>query len=460
MRDVIIIPTYNERENIGNLLRSIYSSYPAVHILVVDDNSPDGTALEVEAATKEIPNLELFSRPKKDGLGRAYIASFKKVLQDSGVRSVCTMDADFSHSIRYLATMFEEIGSNDVVVGSRYVKDGGVEEYSALRRIVSCAASLYCRIIFPLPIKDYTSGFLCIKTDFLKKVDLEGIESSGFAFLIELKYRLWKKGARFKEFPILLKNRKEGKSKIGKNIIFEGLLLPWRLFLKDYGRKASGLFYVLWDAIKKRGIYFIFYYGPIVLYRTYIKRNTHSFAFQNKKYNYFCHLYNCTCLNERAVEIPVVWEMIKNSRGKKILEVGNVLSHYYDFEHDVVDKYEKGCGIINEDIVDFQPKEKYDFIVSISTLEHVERFPLAIQNLKNHLNPGGKIIATMSLGWNSELDKWLWDGKLPFEKQYFLKKISNKNEWMEVPIAEVKNIGYDHKLFSAKGLFIGTHEKP
>ena len=458
MRDVIVIPTYNERENIGSLVRSIHSSHPDVYILVVDDNSPDGTAFEVEAAKKEIPNLELFLRPKKEGLGKAYIASFKKVLQDPSVRSVCVMDADFSHSVRYLATMFEEIGSSDVVVGSRYVRGGGVEGYGAIRRMISVVSSLYCRIIFPLPIKDYTSGFLCIKTDLLKRVDLERIESSGFAFLIELKYRLWKKGARFKEFPILLKNREEGKSKIGKNIVLEGLLLPWRLFLKDCCHRTKGLFYVFCDAIKKRGIFFIFYWGPKVFYRTYIKRKGYSFIFQNKRYNYFCHLYNCTCLNERAVEIPIVWEMIKNSRGRKILEVGNVLSHYYDFKHDIVDKYERGCGVINEDIADFQPKEKYDLIVSISTLEHVERLPLAMQNLKDCLNPGGKIIATLCLGYNPEVDKLLKENRLGFDRQYFLKRVSSDNIWQEVNYSDVEGIDYNYRGWTANGLVAGLIE--
>ena len=458
MRDIIIIPTYNERENIGNLVKSICSSYPNVHILVVDDNSPDGTALEVEAAKKEIPNLELFLRPKKEGLGKAYIASFKKVLQDPSVRSICTMDADFSHSIRYLATMFSEIGNNDVVVGSRYVNGGGVQGYKALRRIISCAASLYCRIIFPLPIKDYTSGFLCIKTDFLKRVNFERIESSGFAFLIELKHLLWKKGAKFKEFPILLINRKEGKSKIGKNIILEGLFLPWRLFFQDWGRKIINLFYVLKGVIQKRGIFFVLYWGPIVISRTYLKKNRGFFIFQNKKYNYFYHLYNCTCLNERAVEIPIIWEIIKNSRNKKILEVGNVLSHYYDFEHDVVDKYEKGCGVINEDIVDFQPKEKYDFIVSISTLEHVERFPLAIQNLRNCLDRGGKIIATLCLGYNPQVDKLLRENRLGFDRQYFFKRVSGSNTWREVNYSDVEGINYNYRGWTANGLVVGLIE--
>lgn len=458
MKDVVIIPTYNEKENIGNLVKSIFSFYPDVHILVVDDNSPDGTAIEVEAAKKEIPNLELFLRSRKEGLGKAYISAFKKVLSDEKVRSVCTMDADFSHSVSYLATMFSEVNDFDVVVGSRYVPGGGATGYSTFRRMVSRAASLYCRMMFSLPIKDYTSGFLCIKADLLRKVDFEKIGSSGFAFLVELKYLLWKKGASFKEFPILLKNRKEGKSKIGKNIMFEGLLLPWKLISRTHFAKINNVLAVAKDAFKKRGIFFIIRYGPKAIFCTYLKKNKRFFIFQNKKYPYFYHLYNCTCLNERAIEIPIVWELIKNCQGKSILEVGNVLAHYFSFRHDIIDKYEKFDGVINQDIVDFKPNKNYDLIVSISTLEHVERFQLAIQNLKDHLKPGGKIIATLCLGYNSEIDKFAGENMTGFQRQYFMKRVSDNNEWQEVNYDEVRGIKYDYPGWTARGLLIGIIE--
>lgn len=468
MKDTVIIPTYNEKENIGNLVRSIYSLYPNVHILIVDDNSPDGTALEVEEAKKEIPNLELFLRPQKEGLGKAYIAAFKKILQDKNVRSLCTMDADFSHSARYLATMFSEIERYDVVVGSRYVPGGGMKGCDPLRFIISWASSLYCRIMFSLPIKDYTSGFNCIRVDLLRKINLEKIGSSGFAFQVELKYLLWKRGAKFKEFPILFKNRKEGKSKIGKKIMLEGLFLPWKLFFEDCKNKLRDIHQVIKDVLQKRGLFFIFYYGPKAILRTYLRGKADFFIFQNKKYDYFYHLYNCTCLSERAVEIPIAWEIVRNYSGKRILEVGNVLSHYYSFPHDIVDKYEKSGKVINQDIVDFQPEEKYDLIVSVSTLEHVgfdeeekdpEKVLSAMDNLKKNLNPGGKIIATMSLGWNKELDRLLREGRLGFGKQYFMKKISDDNKWEEVGLSGLGNADYDYKTFSARGLFIGIYVK-
>ncbi|MBI2625258.1 MAG: glycosyltransferase [Candidatus Nealsonbacteria bacterium] len=467
MKDVIIIPTYNERENIKNLLGTISSLFPNVHILVVDDNSPDQTANEVKEAQKQIPNLELLLRPKKEGLGRAYISAFQKVLASGQVSSLCTMDADFSHSARYLKNMFSGIREFDVVVGSRYLKEGGVSGYKFFRRMVSLAASLYCRIMFRLPIADYTSGFMCIRAPLLRKIDFRKIDSSGFAFLIELKYLLWERGAKFKEFPIILENRREGKSKIGTPVVLEGILLPWKLIIKSFSRKFKSLSGVIKEALIKRGIFFIIYHGPRVLYRSCIKKSKDFFVFQNKRYQYLYRLYNCTCLNERSVEIPLALKAFEEYKGKRILEVGNVLSHYFPFQHDVIDKYEKFDGVINQDVVDFQPLEKYDLIVSVSTLEHVgfdeepkdpRKILFALENLKRILARRGKIFITLCLGYNLEMDKLLEKGAIKFSKQYFLKRVSNDNKWKEVSQEEVKGIGYDHAGWTARGLVIGIIE--
>ncbi|MFH1575559.1 MAG: glycosyltransferase [Candidatus Nealsonbacteria bacterium] len=463
MKDVIIIPTYNEKKNIGELIRTIFSLLPSVYILVVDDSSPDGTADEVEKLKKEFPHLELLLREKKEGLRKAYVAAFRKVLSDSDVRCICTMDADFSHSAQHLLKMLQEIEKFDVVVGSRYVKGGEISGWSFWRKALSRAARLYCQIIFRLTIKDYTSGFMCIRSFSLRRIELEKIRASGFVFLIELKYFLWIKGASFKEIPIILENRKEGESKITLGIILEGIFTPWRLIFKNYLRKISGLLATIKDAYKKRGIYYIIYYGPKVFYRTYLKRNKKFFTFQNKKYNYFYHPYNCTCLNERAVEIPIVWEIVKDYKNKRILEVGNVLAHYFHFQHDIVDKYEKSEGVINQDVVDFLSTEKYDLIVSISTLEHVgwdeeqkdpRKILLALKNLEKCLVPGGKMVVTMPLGYNLKMDNLLENGEINFTKQYFLKKISD-SDWQETDYHEVRDIKYNIARYSANGLVIG-----
>lgn len=467
MRDVIIIPTYNERENINALLQTIFVSFPDVHVLVVDDSSPDQTALEVKRMQAKIPNLDLFVRPKKEGLGKAYIAAFKKVLAEGNVRSLCIMDADFSHSARYLEGMFSLAREVDVVVGSRYVKGGGVRNYSLPRRIISTLASMYCRILFRLPIRDYTSGFICIKASLLAKVDWKKIGSSDFAFLIELKYFLWKKGGRFKEFPIILENRREGRSKIGTQVAREGLVLPWRLLFKTCTKTLKIFFAVAKESIKKRGIFFVIRYGPQVLLATYLKKNREFFIFQNKAYQYFYHVYNSTCLNERAVEVPIAWEEIKRYQGKRILEVGNVLSHYFVCQHDILDKYETGEGVINKDVVDFRAEAPYDLIVSISTLEHVgfdeekkdpQKILFALDNLKKNLAKNGKMIVTLCLGYNPEMDTLLKAGRMQFTKLHFLKRARDRNAWTEVSQSEIRGIAYNFSLWTAQGLVIGIVE--
>ncbi len=468
MVDVIIIPTYNEKENIGRLLKIVSSILPSVSILVVDDNSPDKTFREVENLKKEIPNLDLLLRQEKEGLGKAYVDAISRVLADPDVRSVCTMDADFSHSPQFLSQMFQEIGRGiDVVVGSRYVKGGGIVGWPLWRKLLSRGANLYGQIFFHLPIRDCTSGFMCINAALLRRINLKEISASGFAFLVELKYALWKKGACFAEVPIIVENRKEGQSKITTGIILEGVATSWKVIRKDYSKKIRNFRSVVSDVLKKRGIFFIIYNGPKVFYCTFFKKKKNPFKFQGKYYNYFYRLYNCTCLNERQVEVPIVWEMVKANKGKKILEIGNVLSHYFNFPHDILDKYELADEVINQDVVDFSPSQKYDLIISISTLEHVgwdediknpEKILMAINNLKKCLTEGGKMIVTFCLGYNPEIDKLLEEGKLGFTEQYFLKKIS-RDEWLECSQKEAMAVKYDKFHYTARGLAIGICSK-
>lgn len=464
MKDVIIIPTYNEKGNVGKLLRIISSILPSAYILVVDDNSPDGTSQEVEKLKKEIPHLELLLKPKREGLGRAYILAFKKVLLDRDVHSVCMMDADFSYGARCLLKMLDEVDKFDVVIGSRYIK-GGINGYPFVRRLLSRLANLYWRMTLGLPTRDCTCGFMCIKASLLRKIDLDKIIASGFPFLVELKYLLKEKGASFKEIPFILESRKEGKSKITPGVILEEIFTPLRLISKNYTNKLKNFSAVIKDVLKKRGIFFVIYYGPKVFYRAFIKRQNRTFNFQHKYYNYFYHIYNCTCLNERTVEVPIVWDLVKENKNKKILEIGNVLSHYFKVSHDVLDKYELADGVINQDVVDFSPSQKYDLIVSVSTLEHVgfdekikdpEKISRAIDNLKKCLSKDGKMIFTLCLGYNPEMDKSLERGDFGFTHQYFLKRISNKNEWQQVAPNEIYGIGYDKACWTAKGLAICT----
>ncbi|MEE9379263.1 MAG: hypothetical protein V3V33_14665 [Candidatus Lokiarchaeia archaeon] len=198
----------------------------------------------------------------------------------------------------------------------------------------------------------------------------------------------------------------------------------------------------------------------------YLKfKSSRSFRFNNKKYNYFYHKYNITWNNERAIELPIIWKIVKKYENKNILEVGNVLSHFFDFQHDIVDKYEIADGVINQDIVDYNPLNKYDLIVTISTLEHVgwdetPREPLkilrAIENLKSLINENGKIIITLPKGHSPMLDNLLKENRIKFSEQYFFKRISRSNKWKQVNWNKISKAVYGYPIrYSANGIIVG-----
>lgn len=232
MSVTIIIPTYNERENILKIIPAICAQLPEAHILVVDDNSPDKTYEVVRELQKNMPKLSLLLRDKKEGLGKAYVEAFKKILQEGISDAVITMDADFAHDPKYLPELLNQSLEYDVVTGSRYVPGGGTPGWELWRRLLSKYGNLYAKTILGMPISDCTTGFHLIKTTYLRQIDFSTITMSGYAFLIELKFLLWRLGARFKEIPIVLQNRVEGKSKISSNIIREGIILPWKMKLR------------------------------------------------------------------------------------------------------------------------------------------------------------------------------------------------------------------------------------
>jgi len=192
------------------------------------------------------------------------------------------------------------------------------------------------------------------------------------------------------------------------------------------------------------------------------------FTFRGQTYNYFYHRYNSTWRNERAIEIPIVWDICKKYKGKRILEVGNVLSHYFPVRHTILDKYEKGPGVINLDVVDFQPTEKYDLIVSISTLEHVgwdekprepRKILRALRNLKEALAPGGLMVVTLPIGYNREMDKLIEKREICFTEQYCLKRISPDNRWIEVTYSEIRHVKYNIPFPAANGIIVGIIRK-
>jgi dolichol-phosphate mannosyltransferase len=227
MRTLIVVPTYNEIENIKTLLDAVLASSPAhVEILVVDDGSPDGTGQLVESIAAQNPRVHVLHRQKKMGLGTAYVAGFQWGLA-RGFEALVEMDADFSHDPKYLPRMFELLATHDVVMGSRYVRGGGTVNWGLGRQFISRGGSLYSRMILGAPIRDFTGGFNGWRRAVLEAVDLPTLRSDGYSFQIELKYRAFCRGFRMTEFPIVFEDRKVGKSKMSKKIVIEALGRVW-----------------------------------------------------------------------------------------------------------------------------------------------------------------------------------------------------------------------------------------
>jgi dolichol-phosphate mannosyltransferase len=225
---LIIIPTYNEIENIAPLVTQVFSRAPNAHILVVDDNSPDGTAMAVEKIAAANPALHIMKRSGKQGLASAYIDGFKWGISH-GCDLFLEMDADFSHNPEYIPEMLEQIKTYDVVIGSRNIKSGSVEGWSVFRNMVSKGGSLYSRIVLSCPIMDLTGGFNMWRKTALEKIGLEGIISKGYSFQVEMKFKAYHCGCTVKEIPILFPDRKHGSSKMSKKIFLEALVNIWKI---------------------------------------------------------------------------------------------------------------------------------------------------------------------------------------------------------------------------------------
>lgn len=225
---VIIIPTYNERENLENIVAAIHGVVPHVHILVVDDNSPDGTGQIADELSAGDERIQVLHRAGKAGLGKAYLAGFQWSLGRDYER-IFEMDADFSHDPKYLPAMLEAAESADMVVGSRYVKGGGTRDWGLLRRFVSRGGGLYARTILGMSVQDLTAGFICYRRETLEAIDLEAVSSTGYVFQIELKYRVHKKGLEIVEVPIVFPDRVAGESKMTPDIAREAVTQVWKL---------------------------------------------------------------------------------------------------------------------------------------------------------------------------------------------------------------------------------------
>lgn len=226
----VVVPTYNEAENIGRLIPQILTD-PRCRVLVVDDASPDGTGELVAELARSEPRIDLLARPGKLGLGTAYVEGFRCALA-AGAEFIFEMDADFSHDPRYLADLRSaaEAGA-DLVIGSRYVRGGGTTDWGLMRRIISRGGNLYAGLILGLPVADATGGFRCYRRRVLEHLDLGRVHSNGYAFQVELAYRTHRAGYRIAEVPIIFPDRRVGKSKMSRRIIVEALINVWKLRL-------------------------------------------------------------------------------------------------------------------------------------------------------------------------------------------------------------------------------------
>lgn len=228
MKSIVVIPTYNESDNIRNIITAVLNVQNDINILIVDDNSPDGTSAIVQEMMQTDNRIHLITRAGKMGLGTAYCEGFQYCL-DLGFEAIMEMDADFSHNPEDIPRFLEEIKHNDVVIGSRYISGMNVVNWPLHRLILSYGANIYSRIISGLPLKDATGGFKCFRAEALRKIDLKAIHSNGYGFQIEMNYRLWKLGAKIKEISIIFIDRRSGVSKMNKKIIWEAIFLVWKL---------------------------------------------------------------------------------------------------------------------------------------------------------------------------------------------------------------------------------------
>ena len=232
MKILIIIPTFNELENLPKLLPLVFSKGDGIDVLIVDDNSPDGTASFIENEMKKNNRLHLIQRSSKQGLGTAYIAGFKYALQHD-YQLIFEMDADFSHDPNEIPRFLEEINNSDVVLGSRYINGVNVINWPMRRLLLSWFANLYTRVITGMPVHDATGGYKCFRREVLQAIDLDGVKSNGYAFQIEMNFKAWKKRFKVKEIPIIFVDRVKGKSKMSKKIVREAVTMVWKLRFKS-----------------------------------------------------------------------------------------------------------------------------------------------------------------------------------------------------------------------------------
>jgi dolichol-phosphate mannosyltransferase len=234
----VILPTYNEAGNIERMVEAVGPKLSADdRILIVDDNSPDGTGRIADGLAADDPRVEVLHRPGKQGLGPAYIAGFRRALE-GGAGLVVQMDADFSHDPAYLPRMIAASALADLVVGSRYVPGGGITEWGAARRLISRGGSLYSRVVLGVPVRDLTGGFKCFRREVLESIELNTVNASGYSFQVEMTYRVLKAGFEVIEVPITFRERQAGSSKMSNSIVIEAAWRVPAIRISSFGRRG------------------------------------------------------------------------------------------------------------------------------------------------------------------------------------------------------------------------------
>ena len=228
MKSLVIIPTYNEADNVSAIIDEVLKQDKSLEVLIVDDNSPDGTSEIVEKKQKKNKKIHLLKRAGKMGLGSAYVAGFKYALEQN-FDYIFEMDADFSHDPVVIPDMLEEIKDNDLVIGSRYLGGINVVNWPLRRLILSFFAAHYVRFITGMPVNDPTGGFKCFRRKVLETIDLDKILADGYSFQIEMNFRTWRKKFKIKEIPIVFTDRRSGQSKMSKKIVREAIFVVWKL---------------------------------------------------------------------------------------------------------------------------------------------------------------------------------------------------------------------------------------
>lgn len=237
-RALIIFPTYNEKDNIEKIVHAVLPLDPRIHVLIVDDNSPDGTGKIADKLSKQEPKVHVLHRQNKEGLGKAYIAGFRWAIEQK-YDYIFEMDADFSHGPEYIKDFLREIQTHDLVLGSRYISGVNVINWPMSRLLLSYYANVYTRIVTGLPIRDATGGYKCFRREVLESINLDDVKASGYSFQIEMTMRAWKKGFKIKEIPIIFMDRIAGTSKMSKKIMREAIYMVWMLRIKSIFGKLN-----------------------------------------------------------------------------------------------------------------------------------------------------------------------------------------------------------------------------